>query len=190
MRLFVALEIPAEVRETLRERIAHLRTICSSAKWLRVGAIHLTLKFVGHVEADRLAPISEALASIRLSSSIDVQFRGMGFFPNEKRPRVLWVGVKAPANLAGLAAEMDRRLVPLGIPSEARPFSPHLTLARFDPDRGKLAGGLAEIVREAKLAEGEAFGSLRATEFHLFESKTKTSGAEYTRIATFAFAQR
>ena len=193
MRLFVALEIPEETRETLRELMRRLQRKFKAARWVRPESMHLTLKFIGHVEVEKLPPIRRVLAGVRNAHPIDVEFRGMGFFPSPRRPRVLWVGVEATPNLAQLVSKMDAELAELGIPSEKRAFSPHLTLARFNPDevreRGKPLPGLAQVVKEAETAKDKSFGSLRASEFHLFESKLKPSGAEYTRIETFPFVE-
>jgi len=90
--------------------------------------------------------------------------------------------MEASANLKGLAADIDRAMEKLGIPREQRPFSPHLTLARFQPP------GLPEKLRSAiKESATRDFGALHTNEFHLIESKLKSSGAEYTTLETFPF---
>src|SRR4029077_16245096 len=109
-------------------------------------------------------------------------FRGVGFFPNEKRPRVFWAGAEASLNLGQLASDIDRALEKLGVPPEKRPFSAHLTLARFEPP------GLPEKLRAAIQENAtREFGSVAAKEVHLIESKLKPSGAEYTTLETFPF---
>jgi 2'-5' RNA ligase len=83
-----------------------------------------------------------------------------------------------------LAHEIDARMQKLGIPREARDFAPHLTLARFDPP------GISEKLRAAvQKNSAPEFGELRIGEFHLIESKTRPSGAEYTRVSSFEFAK-
>jgi 2'-5' RNA ligase len=189
VRLFVALEIPSAVRENLAALINELRAADASssknkARWVRPENLHVTLKFIGNVDAGELDAIRAALAEVRSGSAVELRFRGLGFFPNEKRPRVLWDGMEASPNLATLAADIDARLEKLGIPRETREFSPHLTLARFDPPgiSAKLcAAGLENAARE--------FGASRTGEFHLFESKTRPTGAEYTRLSSFSFAK-
>jgi RNA 2',3'-cyclic 3'-phosphodiesterase len=196
MRLFVALDIPDEARQALATLIARLKPKCPSARWVRPEAMHITLKFIGHTGTGNLQPIRDALAKIHAAAPIEVHFRGVGFFPNEKRPRVFWCGAEASPNAVPLAAEIDRALSPLGIEPETRPFTPHLTLARFKEDgarhRGKPSAGvyeIAEIVNAARELAGADFGALRTSEFHLFESKLSRSGAEYTRLETFHFAK-
>jgi 2'-5' RNA ligase len=187
VRLFVALEIPSAVRDNLAALINDLRAADASsskskARWVRPENLHVTLKFIGNVDAGKLDAIRAALADICSSRVVELRFRGLGFFPNEKRPRVLWAGIDASPNLRPLADEIDARLEKLGIPRETREFSPHLTLARFDPP------GVSEELRAA-VQENAAreFGVVRTGEFHLFESKTRPTGAEYTRLSSFSF---
>ena len=188
MRLFVALEIPTEVRDGFGALITELRAADSSfsknrARWVRPENLHVTLKFIGHVDAGKLDAIQAALAEVRVDRQIELRFRGLGFFPNGKRPRVFWAGIEGSPNLAPLAAEIEARLAKVGISGETREFVPHLTLARFDPPG--ISDGLSAIAQENVARE---FGAARTGEFHLFESKTKPSGAEYMRLASFSFA--
>jgi 2'-5' RNA ligase len=112
-----------------------------------------------------------------------LRFRGLGFYPNEKRARVLWVGVEAPPHLAAIAVEVDQHLERVGFPRESRPFTPHLTLARLEPP------GIARELQAAIQARtAREFGVLHTGEFHLIESKLKPSGAEYTTLRSFPFA--
>jgi len=184
VRLFIALDLPDEVRQNVRELIARLKPACRSAKWVRPEGMHITLKFIGEVSADRVAHILAALAAIRSTEPADIQFRGLRFFPNERRPRVLWCGVAASPNLAELVASLDGALVPLGIPADSRDFVPHLTLARFKSDSGA-RGGLDALLRAVGELKSYDFGQTRETGFHLIESILKPGGAEYRRVETF-----
>jgi len=188
VRLFVALEIPDQVRDGFAALIAELRGADSSfsksrARWVRPENLHVTLKFIGHVDTGKLDAIRAALAEVRLDSPVELRFRGLGFFPNGKRPRVFWAGIEASPNLAPLAGEIEARLAKVGISGEAREFAPHLTLARFEPPG--ISDGLSAIAQENVSRE---FGAVRTGEFHLFESKTKPSGAEYARLQSFPLA--
>ena len=182
MRLFVALKIPPAVRENLGELLAMLRALSSQPRWVRAENLHVTLKFIGEVQAEKLGDIRAALAAVDSDPLITLDFRGLGFFPNEKRPRVFWAGIDASANLARLAIDIGRALETLGVPPEKRPFSPHLTLARFEPP------GLPEKLRAAiQVNAKREFGFVAAKEFHLIESNLKPDGAEYTTAETFPF---
>jgi 2'-5' RNA ligase len=183
MRLFVALDIPEDIRNQLAALVSKLRLVSQNARWARIEGLHVTLKFLGETSSEKAAEIKTTLSSIPTRAPIPINFHGLGFFPDARRPRVLWAGVKAGLPLASLAAEVDRSLQPLGIPIEERVFSPHLTLARFDTPRGLDA--LHAAIETAGLLD---FGVTTAKEFHLYQSVLKPGGAEYTRLATFSFA--
>jgi RNA 2',3'-cyclic 3'-phosphodiesterase len=188
VRLFVALEIPSTVRERFATLINQLRALesKSSAKkprWVRPENLHVTLKFIGHIDAALLDPIRATLAKLCSDGPVDLRFRGLGFFPNAKRPRVLWAGTAASPNLSSLARDIDSSLAKLGIPAEERAFTPHLTLARCEPSA--ISAAMAGVVERDSACD---FGGLRTTQFHLVESKLKASGAEYTTLQSFVFA--
>ena len=187
MRLFVALEIPDAVRDNLAAMMNELRELSERLRdrrprWVRPENLHVTLKFIGETPPAKLEGIRGALASVRSNAPVELRFCRLGFFPNEKHPRVLWVGDDTPGNLPALAANIEHVLEAQGIAREQREFTSHLTLARFEPP------GLHEKLRGA-IQENMArdFGSLRTSEFHLIESKTKPSGAEYTVVQSFHF---
>src|SRR6266851_5912724 len=184
MRLFVALEIPSAVRENLAALLNSLRAVSPQKRWVRPENLHVTLKFIGEVAEAKLAGIRSALAGVRSEQPAKLDFCVLGFFPNEKHPRVFWAGIEASPNLNILAADIDKATEKLGIPVEKRPFSPHLTLARFEPP--PLPEKLRAAIRENAARD---FGSLRTSQFHLIESKLKPTGAEYTTVESFPFAE-
>lgn len=183
MRLFVALEIPREVRENLAGLLKSFRTISPQTKWVRPENIHLTLKFIGEVPEAKLAGIRSALTAVKTAAPLRLEVRELGFFPNARHPRVVWAGIKSPPNLKTLAESIELALEKVGIVREKREFSPHLTLARFEPPR--LEEKLRAAIEERYAVE---FGEVFATQFHLIESKLKPSGAEYTTVESFLFA--
>lgn len=184
IRLFVALELPASVRAALDEIATQLRPAAGpNVRWTDLKGIHLTLKFIGEVPATQLEAIRGALARVRDAQPIEAAFRGLGWFPNARRPRVFWAGVEAGAELAALAASVESALEPLGIPRESREFRPHLTLARIKSD-DRLEG----LKREAERLGTPEFGRARYTEFDLMQSTLNPKGAIYTRIERFPFA--
>ena len=182
MRLFVALEIPAAVRENFASLLQELRAVDSRPRWVRSENLHVTLRFIGEVRTERVDAIREALSTVRSPSPVALEFHGLGFFPHEKKPRVFWAAMSASDNLAQLAVDVDAAVVKTGVPREERAFSPHLTLARFDEPRISM-----ELSGAVERVAGREFGALETSEFHLYESKTKASGPEYKRLATFRF---
>jgi 2'-5' RNA ligase len=185
VRLFVALEIPRAVRDNLATLIKDLRRTAPNARWLRPENIHVTLKFIGEVPPEKVQYIRGALSGVRSEHAAELSFRGLGFFPNAKRPSVLWAGIDASPNLQSLAGDIESSLEKLGFPREQRPFVPHLTIARFQPPR------IHEQLQSAIAQSSEReFGSLRTCEFHLIKSNLKPSGAEYTTLESFQFARQ
>jgi 2'-5' RNA ligase len=182
VRLFVALDFPDSIRNAIRELISQLKPLAKDARWARVQGMHVTLKFIGYVDDSKFDSIFSTLANIHSSAPIEMRFRGIGFFPTERRPRVCWCGIEASSHLAELARDIERSLVPLGIAAEKRDFVAHLTLARFESP-----SGLDKLVEKARELKSLDLGATRETEFHLFESVLKRSGAQYTKLKSFAF---
>jgi RNA 2',3'-cyclic 3'-phosphodiesterase len=182
VRLFVALDIPAEVRRAIGETIARLHDVAKGARWVRPEGVHVTLKFIGETPEEKVARIEAALRDVRAHGAVEAKFHGAGFFPNERHPRVFWAGVEASPNLAELAGEVDKRLSQLGIEAETRAFKPHLTLARFKSD-----DGLPHLREAIKKLEPFDFGAMRTSEFHLFQSQLGRGGAKYTKLVSFPF---
>jgi 2'-5' RNA ligase len=183
MRLFVAIDLAPNLRSTIAAFIEGVRPFAPQAKWVRVENTHLTLKFMGEMEASRLSAVLAVLATVRSDNLVTLEFRGLGFFPNEKRPRVFWMGIESSPNLKTLAADIDQTLHKLGFPLEERVFTPHLTLARLNA-----LGPLPKLADATRGATMRSFGSLTTNKFHLIESKLKFTGAEYTTLHSFSFA--
>ncbi len=188
------MEVPEEVKGKIREFVKKLEAECKGtrgARWARVEGMHVTLKFIGEVSAEKAEEIQNALAEVKWAAGsgetsggvVEMNFRGVGFFPNAKHPRVFWAGIEATPNLAEMAEEIEKRMEGLGIPREERAFRPHLTLARFKTEEG--LGKLREAMEKAGVME---FGGTRSSEFHLYESKLLRGGAVYMRLARFSFA--
>jgi len=189
VRLFVALDFPEIARAGLAEVVARLKSECEGPecekiRWARPEGMHITLKFIGHVDPKKLDSIRAALSTVRSAEPVEINIRGVGFFPNERQPRVAWCGVEASSNLAQLAADTERSLEPLGILPESRPYVPHLTLARFGSPNG-----LEKLISAASNLKSHEFGSGRETEFHLYESILNRTGSEYKRLATYPFVK-
>jgi 2'-5' RNA ligase len=180
VRLFVALDLTESIRAAISAFCEKLRRAYPAARWARPEGIHVTLKFIGEVKEDRVAPIQAALGKVFTPSPIEMDFHGTGFFPNERRPRVFWIGIHATPNLGQITSEIESQLASLGIPRETREFRPHLTLARFGDPRG--LEKLHEALRESATQE---FGTVKTSEMHLYQSKLGHGGAQYARLATF-----
>lgn len=184
MRVFVALDVPEETGQALGSLIRKLEKAASGARWVRAEGIHITLKFIGEIDGQTVEQVKRQLAEVRSAEPVNIAFRDFGFFPDDRHPRVFWVGLDASANLAELAADLEARLERLGIPREARPFRAHLTLARF-----RSVDGLPRLREALDRVTSREFGATTASEFHLYRSTLKPSGAEYTRLESYRFVK-
>jgi RNA 2',3'-cyclic 3'-phosphodiesterase len=187
MRLFFALDIDAPIRRKLSEYVDSLRRV-PGVRFMPAESYHVTLKFLGEVKDVERA--KEAATRV-LSERFEVSLREVGFFPNERAPRVFWAGIHADKRLAGLASALDALLGDAGFAREERPFRPHLTLARSgsgDPrprrDEQPVAGFRTLVYMVDKNPPPE-FGTMTASEFFLYESRLSPRGAQYTKIARF-----
>jgi RNA 2',3'-cyclic 3'-phosphodiesterase len=175
LRLFVAADPPPDLLEALDESIAPLRSRPElvSARWTVPANQHVTLKFLGWVEAGTVEPIVASLATVAAShEAATITLTGLGAFPSERRARVLWAGLEDPAGLlAALASDLDASLGSLGFEPETRAFTPHLTLARFKPP-APVAGIQSEV-------PGVAEPSFEVDRLHLYRSHLHPKGARY-----------
>jgi 2'-5' RNA ligase len=192
MRLFVALDIEPEIRKRIGEFRNQMRTFAPDVRWVGPETFHVTLQFLG--ETDKLEEIRSALQQVK-GGAVVMAFRGTGFFPNPKSPRVFWVGIESDEYLQELANSIGAALKPLGFERDAGPYKPHLTLARAGSDRPKPVRGehsapglLAVRVKLESLAPLE-FGRMTAREFCLFESKLSPTGAQYTKMTRYSLSE-
>ena len=181
MRIFIALDIPVEIRNRLASYIERVRSYAPEARWARVEGLHVTLKFVGEVKDSKVEEIKKALAQTH-AAPFDVTFAKAGFFPNARSPRIFWAGVEASDDLGALAGHIDEAMEKLGIEGEERAFSPHLTLARAGTRDPHSLRGLAPLLT----AEPEPqFGTMTAREFWLYRSQPGPGGSKYTKLERY-----
>ena len=171
-RLFVAIDLSEEVKGEL----ARLRGELPGARWVPREQLHLTLRFIGDVETQLQGEIDAALRLVE-GEPFSLALRQVGHFG---RPaRVLWVGMENVPELAVLQQRVETALVQMGIPPEARPFSPHITLARL---KGVPPSLLASYEGEHRSFAATPF---TVTEFHLYSSTLIPSGAVHRREGTY-----
>jgi RNA 2',3'-cyclic 3'-phosphodiesterase len=165
------------VRERLAAEVERLRAHARDVAWIARDNLHLTLKFLGGVEAERLERIGIALAAAAaVSQPFDLEVRELAAFPTPARARVLWAGVGAGGEAAAaLVARIDAALAPLGFPPEARAFAAHVTLGRVRTPHASPA--LAGVLHAGVL------GRQRVTAASLMRSDLSPRGARYTELA-------
>lgn len=145
--------------------------------------MHLTLKFLGNISANKVTDITGAMEQASQGvSPFQLQITEVGAFPNLKRPRVLWVGIKGEVDkLVSWQQRLDNGLVPLGFAKEARPFTPHLTLARLRDNCSPVDSlHLGETVANAQVKVNYKF---TVTSLNLMRSQLLPTGAVYSRLA-------
>ena len=192
MRLFVALDIDDAVRACIARFLDGVCEFAPDARWVKPESLHVTLKFIGEKPEGSLPALQNTLSAVQAQPT-QLTFRGHGFFPTPKAPRVFWLGIEAGPELAKLAASVDDATATLGIPKEEHTYTPHLTLARGG--RGSGAPGWRKGDRpnqtfqrlQEKLAAlpPPEFGTMTAREFFLYQSQTGPGGARYTKLAAF-----
>ena len=175
MRVFTAIDIADEVRARLNDLLVRIKP-SAKLQWSQVEKLHVTAKFIGEWSEERLPELIACLKEVPRGGPITVSIRGLGWFPNPRNPRVFWAGVEGDSRLATLAAEIDQRLVHIGVPAETRPFHPHLTLARRKESvRLEALRALLETMPTTD------FGTFSASSFFLYLS----SGGKYTKLQEF-----
>ncbi len=175
-RLFLALPVPAAVAEPL----ALLAGGIPGARWQPAEKLHLTIRFIGDVDAGAMRRLEGALPPIPVPA-FDLALGGMGLFPPRGAPRALWIGVAPPepAELAKLHTYTGRVLARLGLPADRRAFAPHVTLARLR--RSPIPAVMDFVARNALLRPPP----FPATHLNLYSSVLARSGSRYRVEAAF-----
>lgn len=182
MRLFVAVDLPEGVKESLDAAVAPLRAAHPAARWVRPVAYHLTLAFLGDVEPASVAAISQALRRrLEGAGGFHAHFGALGSFPNAGPVRVLWVGLEPSARFVRLAELVQDGLRAAGGSSDDKPFRSHVTLARCTPpwpshDREVLAQ------ESLSLREGGVESPFACDRVTLFSSRTQPSSGMAYRV--------
>ncbi|HTB13369.1 MAG TPA: RNA 2',3'-cyclic phosphodiesterase [Bryobacteraceae bacterium] len=172
MRLFTAIDLPKEMLEKLGTFLARLSSF-GKLRWTAVENLHITTKFIGEWPEGRLEEIKSALRGVSQTEAIRISVRSVGWFPDSRRPHVFWAGVDGGVPLIKLAGATEQAVAALGVPVDARAYSPHLTLARV-----KYAVPLDDL----RTAAGDPdFGAFEAASFFLYLS----SNGKYSKLAEF-----
>ncbi len=193
MRLFVALDLDENIRVRIARFIDGVRGFAPDARWVRPESLHVTLKFIGEKPEEEVEKIKRALETIE-AGTFEMNFRGYGFFPGARAPRVFWVGIEGGQKLTALAAAVDETLAHLNIAKEEHVFNAHLTVARGgagsgSPRRQKGDGpnrGFQLVQEKLGALPSPEFGTTVAHEFFLYQSQLSPRGSKYTKLAGFS----
>ena len=183
LRTFIAVEIPPHVQKKIQQETEPLRKAIASSlvRWVPTQNVHLTLKFLGDVSSASVNILTQMLSVEADSCPVfDITMSGLGSFPSLRRPRVLFIGIQAPAELEALYRGIESACARLGYESEARGFNPHLTIGRIKQD---ISASDQHKVRHAlEETKIDSLGTARVNSVHLYKSELKPTGSVYTQI--------
>ncbi|MEP7355850.1 MAG: RNA 2',3'-cyclic phosphodiesterase [Anaerolineales bacterium] len=185
-RIFAALELSPALRESLARVQDNLsRTVPGDdVRWSRLEGVHLTVKFYGDVDSERLAEIEMGLARAAAQAApVRLAVEGLGVFPNPQRPQVIWAGLAGDlGGLQALQAAVEREAAALGFEPEEREYTPHLTLGRVNARLSANAhGALIDYLAEARHM---LLGQIEADQLTLLRSQLKPGGSVYNVLFT------
>ena len=186
LRLFLAIAVPPDIRQEIGRAQGQLRRHAppGAIRWTRPEQFHVTLKFLGDVPAAAVAALEKAAGETCANfPPLPMSAHGIGFFPGERQPRVLWAGAHDEAGqLPELHRQLSAALCWLGAVEKVERFSGHITLGRFKPGRH---GALAGLMKRAATLRSLPFGEWQAGEVELVRSELDSAGAVHTVLATF-----
>jgi 2'-5' RNA ligase len=182
IRSFLAFELPPDIKSMVKRVSEDVRRSELNLKWVKVDNIHLTVVFMGNIRTEDVQVIGEKIEDVCLGCKpFEISLKGMGVFPDTRRPRVLWLGLEMETErISSFRNSLQERLLAFGIKEEKRAFTPHLTLGRFDkPGRGDSL--LVDIISQYKDLKGPV---CQLEELVMFKSELKPGGPEYTKLKT------
>jgi 2'-5' RNA ligase len=178
LRTFICLQLDQTLRSNLETFHQELLEQDWPMRWISVGNIHLTLKFLGDTDQNKIDYIEKALQrAVQNIDPFSVKVKGVGVFPNPAKPRIFWIGLENIDNLITLQRKVDQELALIGFEPEKRKFRPHLTAGRVK--RGKRLIQVKPIIDRYKDHE---FGNLIADKVTLMQSDLQPTGAVYTPL--------
>ena len=180
IRAFIAVDLDDPVVEKICNTIGVLKSRITEIRWLKKENLHLTLKFLGNIAEPQVESIVAAIGQpLRLFAPCTISAKGLGVFPDFRRPKILWVGLSG-GPLADLAAKIESALAPLGFVPENRVFTPHLTIGRWR-EGSRPAKNLRQEIASWNDFE---FGACAVRQIVLFQSVLKPEGASYRELRT------
>lgn len=176
MRLFLAIDLPEKAKDYLYNFAKNLKRDYVKVSWVPKKNLHLTLKFFGDVEEKKLDELKAELKNIK-QKPFKVKLKGIGFFPDEKEPRVIWVGISPEKDVIALQQKIDEALL-LTFPSDQK-FQSHLTIGRIRAVKNPKE--FAKAAKELKIEEIE----FEINSFKLMQSTLAATGPSYRVIEEF-----
>lgn len=186
IRAFISIHIPADIREKLRTVQAELASVVpeSAIRWTPFEQLHLTLEFLGNVEAENVPSLETALKKIsRSHAAFELAAAQIGAFSSIRNPRVIWAGIEGDVDaVKALQAEVKNAVRPFVAEQETRAYKPHVTLGRVRPAKPR---ELRQVSDALASTANCTFGAWHTEEFSLVQSKLSPRGSQHSTLATF-----
>ncbi len=182
MRLFLAIPIDRRILDALAGAVARVRESRAPVRWVRPEGMHLTLKFLGNTDPDKVSPLVQAVAAITVNvMPFPIQVAGAGAYPNLRRPRILWAGIlENSGTLQRLWLSLEDATEKLGFEREKRSFSPHVTIGRV---KGNM--NISRLTMAMEEIKDETWGNQEVVEMALYRSHLEKGGAKYEKVRVF-----
>lgn len=179
IRIFVAVEITEETRKKLVEFTDKLKKVDADVGWVSPENLHITLKFIGSLDDERIDTVTNIIKdSVAHVKPFDLRYAGVGAYPTEKNPRVIFVDVTDPGRiLAKIHERLDNQLMALGVEHEGRQFEAHLTVGRIKTRRN-----VRKLMESLNSYNGFNFGLEHVTQVVLMKSDLSPEGPIYTKL--------
>lgn len=186
LRLFVAIALPEPIRDEIIRGRQELQPLVPQdvVRWTRSDQFHLTLRFLGDVPADGIEDLKKTVSNVcRNARPLSLRAEGVGFFPNPRSPRIIWVGINdQEGHLAALQQQIETAVGPLSPEPGEKNFTGHVTLGRLKNPRPTDTRDLAAW---AQSFEKRRFGEWTADEIEIIRSELSPAGARYASLAAF-----
>jgi len=177
-RLFIALKIPEEIRDTIIKIRNSAVTDPQKYKWEEKNKIHLTLKFIGEVSDELIQPIAKQILFIEDFKKFDCKIGKFGFFYKNDKPRILWLGLSLNPEIFNLVENLNKELESFSIPVETKKFKPHLTIKRLKGNEGK------EFIKSFKEVNVPEINFV-TSEISLIKSELFSTGSQFKELKIY-----
>jgi 2'-5' RNA ligase len=186
LRLFIAIDIPEQIKREIGELIGVLIKHDTDIKWIMPENIHLTLRFLGATSESLVLKIRESLSTAASTCEpFPIHIQSTGAFPNDKYPRVLWTGIVDSHLLKNLRNRIEDSLSMIGFQRDDKEFHPHLTLGRVRSQKGMIS-----FMKEFRLFRDKKFGGFLADQVKLMRSELRPAGPLYTCLHTVSLSRK
>ncbi|MGD0207735.1 MAG: RNA 2',3'-cyclic phosphodiesterase [Verrucomicrobiota bacterium] len=186
LRLFIGIPIPEPVQDEIIRGQQELQPLAPRdvARWARPDQFHLTLRFLGDVPADGVEDLKKSVGAVcRNAWPLSLRAEGVGFFPNPRSPRVIWVGINdREGRLVDLQKQIEAAVGPFSPEPGEKNFTGHATLGRL---KNPKPSDIRDLAARAQSLEKRLFGEWTAHEIEIIRSELSPAGAHYTSLAAF-----